>query len=193
MSGRLREIREERDSLNLTVKILSKVLYFNSKQTCAPSSSPPVLLSDPPDANANGNNNIRGKRKKKKKSQPPRVDVILETVEIPENEIVDEQRQHSPTEVSIILGKSIVQRVHEPSLSKKVGHRAVVKPFPGATFEDMESYVKPTLTKSPTRIIIHAGTNDLKLRRPHEIADTLVGVAHTTESSSDAELVFYLK
>lgn len=48
----------------------------------------------------------------------------------PENEIVEQQPQQPPTEVSIILSDSIVQRVHEPR--KKVGHRVVVKPFPGS-------------------------------------------------------------
>jgi len=46
--------------------------------------------------------------------------------------IVDQQLQHRSTEVSIILGDSILQRVQGPSfLSKKVGHKVEVKPFPG--------------------------------------------------------------
>lgn len=116
LNSRLRESTEERDSLILTVKILSKYLYFNSKKTCAPSSLPPVLS---PDANGSGNNNNRGKRQKKKKSRLTQVDVIPETAEISENKIVEQQLQQPPTEVSIILGDSIVQRVHGPSLSKK--------------------------------------------------------------------------
>lgn len=39
--------------------------------------------------------------------------------------------QQPPTEMSIILGDSIVQRIHGPSLSKKVGHRVMVNLFPG--------------------------------------------------------------
>ena len=53
----------------------------------------------------------------------------------------------------------------------------------------MESYVKPTLNKSPTKIIMYAGTNDFKSRKNHEIADSLVDLAYTTESSSDAEVI----
>ena len=51
-------MEEERDSLILTVKMLSRDLYNNSNQACPPSNlSPANSPCEVPDANPSGNNN----------------------------------------------------------------------------------------------------------------------------------------
>ena len=72
-----------------------------------------------------------------------------------------------------------------------MGHRVVVKAFPGATTFDMEHYLKPALAKDPQRVILHVGTNNLKSNlRPNrnQIADNIVDLARMIESESRAEV-----
>ena len=116
--------------------------------------------------NTNENNDIWLKGKKKKKSRPEQVAVIPETVEIPVTEIVDQQLQHRSTEVSIILGDSIVQSSWAQLLIEESRSWNCGQTFSGATAEELESYTKPTLNKSPTTIIRHARTSVLKSREP---------------------------
>ena len=47
--------------------------------------------------------------------------------------------------------------------------KIAVKTFPGARAEDMIHYVKPTLSKQPSQLIIHVETNDLSSKPPTEI------------------------
>ena len=55
----------------------------------------------------------------------------------------------------------------------------VVKTFPGATIEEMESYMVPTLNKNPDGLIIHCGTNNLRSDKPEETAKKILNVALT--------------
>ena len=57
--------------------------------------------------------------------------------------------------VTVIAGESIIQNIRGWSLSKT--NKVVVKPFPSATTEDMEDFIKPILRKDPENIIIHVG------------------------------------
>ena len=70
-----------------------------------------------------------------------------------------------------------------------MGHRVVVKPFPGATIRDMKSHIIPTIEKSPDQICLHIGTNDLKSKEPNMVADAIVDLAREIENSCDAEIV----
>ena len=49
-----------------------------------------------------------------------------------------------------------------------------IKPFPGATTEDMEDVIKPILRKDPENIIIHVGTNDVNSKEPRLKAEGIV-------------------
>lgn len=67
----------------------------------------------------------------------------------------DTQNNHKDMEhenTTVIVGDSMVKRVQGWKIGKKVGHRVVVKAFPGATAADMKHYLKPTLSKKPQRI-----------------------------------------
>ena len=96
------------------------------------------------------------------------------------------------TNTMVIIGDSMIKRVQGWKIARKVGHRVVVKAFPGATTSDMEHYLKPALAKDPRRVILHVGTNDLKsnLRpNPNQIADSIVDLARMIESESEAEVI----
>ena len=49
---------------------------------------------------------------------------------------------------TVIVGDSIIKNVQGIKLAKTVGHRVVVKPFPGATIRNMRSHVVPTIEKN---------------------------------------------
>ena len=44
-------------------------------------------------------------------------------------------------QTTVIVGDSIIQNVQGIKLAKTVGHRVVVKPFPGVTIRDVRSHV----------------------------------------------------
>lgn len=64
--------------------------------------------------------------------------------------------------------------VHGIKLAKAVGHWVVVKPFPGATIRDMKSHIVPMIERSPDKIFLHVGTNDLRSSPPNDVADAIV-------------------
>ena len=59
-----------------------------------------------------------------------------------------------------------------------------MKAFPGATVEDMEDFIKPITRKSPNKVILHVGTNDLKNSTPKVIADSILNL--TTQIKEDS-------
>ena len=87
--------------------------------------------------------------------------------------------------VVVIAGDSIVKNVVGPTMSKSdADHLYVVKSFSGATISDMEDFIKPTTRKSPDKIILHVGTNDLKNSTPKVITDSILNM--TTQIKEDS-------
>ena len=80
--------------------------------------------------------------------------------------------------VTVIAGDSIIQNIRGWSISKT--NTVVVKPFPGATAEDMEDFIKPILRKDPENIIIHVGTNDVNSKDPKLTAEGTVNLTRQT-------------
>ena len=89
----------------------------------------------------------------------------------------------------VIVGDSIIKNVQGIKLAKTVGHRAVVKPFPGATICDMRSHVVPTIEETPDQICLHVSTNDLKSSTPNDVADAIIELAREVEDASKSEIV----
>ena len=58
----------------------------------------------------------------------------------------------------LITGDSMLNGIEEAKLQTR--HNVKVRPFSGATTEDMRSYLLPLLKKEPTTVILHIGTND---------------------------------
>ena len=76
------------------------------------------------------------------------------------------------------IGDSILRGIRKQEINKSVrNYYAVVKTFSGATVEDMESYMVPTLSKKPDGLIIHCGTNNLRSDEPEETTKKIVNVA----------------
>ena len=84
--------------------------------------------------------------------------------------------------VTVIAGDSIIQNIRGWSLSKT--NKVVVKPFPGATAEDMQDFIKPILRKDPENIIIHVGTNDVNSKEPRLTAEAIVNLARQIEGDA---------
>ena len=53
----------------------------------------------------------------------------------------------------------------------------------------MRSYIQPTLENSPERICLHIGTNDLKKKEPRDVANAIVDLARTVESSGEFKIL----
>ena len=77
-----------------------------------------------------------------------------------------------------IIGDSILGGIRKQEMNKHVrGNFTIVKSFKGATVNDMESYIIPTLNRKPDGLIIHCGTNDLRDSEPTEIARKITKLA----------------
>ena len=81
----------------------------------------------------------------------------------------------------------MIKNVQGIKQAKTVGHRVVVKPFPGATIRDMCSHVVPTIDKSPGQICLHVGTNDLKSSTQSDVADAIIDLAREVENASESK------
>ena len=56
--------------------------------------------------------------------------------------------------------------------------------MPGATTQDMNDYIKPTIARKPGMIILHTGTNDLKSNQnPSDIANEIINLAKNIKIS----------
>ena len=53
----------------------------------------------------------------------------------------------------------MISGIDETMISRK-GRMVKVRPFSGATIEDMYDYLKPMSRKCPDNIILHVGTNN---------------------------------
>ncbi|CAB3993369.1 Hypothetical predicted protein, partial [Paramuricea clavata] len=89
----------------------------------------------------------------------------------------------------VLIGDSMIKNIQGPKLGKEVGNRVVVKSFPGATSEDMRHYIKPTIDRSPNRIVLHCGTNDLKNSSPTEVAERVASLASEIEKTSETKVI----
>ena len=71
-------------------------------------------------------------------------------------------------ETVFILGDSMVRNVNGFLITRNIGHKYLVKvrSFNGAKVRCMEDHSKPTVRNfNPKWIILHVGTNDLKLKK----------------------------
>lgn len=63
-----------------------------------------------------------------------------------------------------------------------------VKYFPGATVDDMESYVHPSLRSEPDEVILHIGTNDLRDNTPKQVAESIINLTDNICQNSTARV-----
>ena len=70
-----------------------------------------------------------------------------------------------------VFGDSMIKHINPRQLQDGVKPKIAVKTFPGATIADMSHYAKPTLSTAPDEIILHIGTNDLKVNTPEAVVN----------------------
>ena len=75
--------------------------------------------------------------------------------------------------VVVIAGDSLIKNVQGWRVSKGMKVKTVVKAFPGASFEDMFDYIKPTIKHHPEETILHVRTNDLKNSDSRKVAERI--------------------
>ena len=67
----------------------------------------------------------------------------------------------------------MIKGLRPDKISKSVKHKIQIKSFPGATVEDLNDYIKPSLKRKPKNIILQVGTNDLKRKSAKDIATNI--------------------
>ena len=71
-------------------------------------------------------------------------------------------RAHQLGPVVTVLGDSTIRGIKKIEINRNAHkYNSFMKTFPGATVDDMELYIIPTLNRKPDVLIIHCGTNDL--------------------------------
>ena len=74
--------------------------------------------------------------------------------------LVPKMRMKKP--LVAVVGDSMLKRMSAYDIRKKCRDvNSFVRPFIGATIEEMHDYIKPVLRKKPDVIILHIGTNNL--------------------------------
>ena len=72
-----------------------------------------------------------------------------------------------PKNTTLIIGDSMLNGIEESRLRR---YNAKVEAFPGAKIKDMYGFIAPSLSKKPSMVILHVGTNDA----PFKPADIIV-------------------
>ena len=90
-----------------------------------------------------------------------------------ENAEADNKKPYSKPEV-ILTGDSIVRNIHGWMMSRNKSVK--VNSFPGATTEDMVSYLNPLINRKLDHILLHVGTNNLATDSPQEIAENIAAL-----------------
>ena len=98
------------------------------------------------------------------------------------------KRNEKGRSVTVVVGDSIVKKVKCWELSTK-DDLFVVRSFPDAKADDMESYIKPTLKNKPEPIIIHCGTNGLKNSTQQSVAGNILSSAKSSQQENSTVLV----
>ena len=78
-----------------------------------------------------------------------------------------------PKGTTLITGASILLGIEENRLKN---YKAKVRPFPGATVDDMFDYLIPLLKKEPTNVILQIGSNDSPTKTCEEIRNEIANL-----------------
>lgn len=95
------------------------------------------------------------------------------------NTDVNNIKENNP--IVYIIGDSIIKDLKGWKMSQQTNNtsKIIVKSFPGATTDDMQAYIQPSVKQSPNEAIIHIGTNDLKsTKQPKLISKKIIDIAN---------------
>ena len=124
----------------------------------------------------------------KKKQKKKKEDNYIETINR-NNENRDNQNK---TNV-YILGDSIVKKLNDYLLTRKIKHKHLVKvrSFSEVKISCMADHVKPTLRDiNPGHVILHAGTNDLRTKNTaSQIAKATIDLATSLQNDDNTVTV----
>lgn len=184
-----KKLAEERDSLKTALQIVTKDLMNLSENR--PISCFEQLCDD---HRSQFKNVSGGEKTRKQKPRDPSQHVNHQNRFEPlshEDSVKDSTPPSNADKsfTTVLVGDSMIKQIQGRSLGRKVGHRVVVKSFPGATTNDMKHYLMPTVDKSPQQIILHVGTNDLRDHSPTLVAENIVDLARKIEMESNAEVI----
>ena len=85
----------------------------------------------------------------------------------------DNSQSHSQKKrTTLIIGDSILSGLREFKMSK--WKTIKIPTFPGATIGDMKFFIIPQLRKSPDKIVLHVGTNDVPHTTPKEMFKAII-------------------
>ena len=101
-----------------------------------------------------------GKKPKKDVEKPVEKENTPKRTEANTEKEKGKRRSETKKEYVEIVGDSMINGIEERGLAKN--KRVKVRKHPGATSEDIIDHLKPVIRKKPSKIIIHAGTNDIK-------------------------------
>ena len=88
-----------------------------------------------------------------------------------------------------IMGDSILNGLIEENISKQ--HNVRIRKFPGATVDDLNYHVHPTLRKKLKHIIVHIGTSNATRSRSREILHKLLKLKNLIkETLPETEVTF---
>ena len=169
----------ELDSLKLVVQMISKdLLHYKSNTSVLPT----TIQQD----------HSTSRREEEKLQRPEKDAIEVDNTMNPDSSpstLPARIKSSKTTTTTVILGDSIVQNLQGFKLGKETKQRVVVKTFRGATTQDMQSYIQPTINSAPDQICLHVGTNDLKSKAPNEVADAIVDLARDITKSCKARVI----
>ena len=121
-------------------------------------------------------------KKKKAKSKSKKTKKDRASCETKYGEQAKAEQQEGRKTV-VVAGDSIIKYVKGWELSNSEQNVAV-KSFSGATVEDMNDFLKPTIRRQPDKLLIHVGTNDIRSLAPQDIADKVSEVTQQFKQGS---------
>ena len=75
----------------------------------------------------------------------------------------------------------MISGINEKRLSKK--YPVNVRPFPGASANDMHQYLEPLLQKCPDTVILHVGTNNCVNESSRVVLDKILNLKSFIQKS----------
>ena len=92
--------------------------------------------------------------------------------------VKNQSRMRSQKPTVSIVGDSMIRKIRRQDINREAPQvKTSIKTFPGATIEQMKSYIRPTIEEDPDGIIIVCGTNNLRSATPEEVANKMISLA----------------
>ena len=174
------ECTQSQDIINPNIKLKNRFLVLEKEQANAGKLS------------TTSNQEIEqviDQKKKKRKSKSKKKTTNNAASRKPqegEQENAEQQEQQPRKQVRktvVVAGDSIIKHVKGWELSNNKQNVAV-KSFSGATVEDMNDFLRPTIRRQPDNLVIHVGTNDIRSSTPQNISDEVTKVAQLFKQES---------